>query len=471
MKKQILILFILGATLGACSQKGKNVEWIASTEMATWVEHKTHFSATDVPNVSSEVILFPNKPLQEIKGFGACFNELGWTSLSLLSESDRETVMKELFSPGKGLNFTIARMPIGANDFSLGWYSYNETPGDFMLTDFSIENDEKTLTSFIRNAKRYHPELKIWASPWCPPSWMKYNKHYACRPDKVNDLEGDPKTDLEGTDMFIQEDRYMEAYARYFGKFIDAYKKKGIDIYCVAPQNEFNSCQNFPSCTWTAAGLARFTGKFLGPEMQKRDVEIMLGTVERPNTLLCDTILNDPDCKRYITSVGFQWAGKGAIGDISQRYPNLTLYQTEQECGDGKNNWKGAVYSWKLMEHYLSNGCNIYDYWNISLEKGGISHWGWAQNSLVVVDPATKTYEYTPEFYVMKHFSHFILPGAVRLETSGMDNLLAFKNPDGSIIVVAGNFSPEDKTIKITLDNGQSIYPNLAANSFNTFKF
>lgn len=73
----------------------------------------------------------------------------------------------------------------------------------------------------------------------------------------------------------------------------------------------------------------------------------------------------------------------------------MELYQTEQECGDGRNNWEGAVHSWNLMKHYLSNGVNIYDYWNISLLKRGISRWGWAQNSLVTVDSEPQTYTYT----------------------------------------------------------------------------
>ena len=469
MKKGIFALFILSLIASACTPKGETVNWISTTESTQW-EVQNIGSSAEGQTPSAEIRIFPEKKLQEIKGFGACFNEFGWHSLSFLSESDREAAISELFTPGKGLNFNISRMPIGANDFSLEWYSYDETEGDFQLENFSIANDENTLIPFIRKAKEHNPNLKLWASPWCPPSWMKYNKHYACRPDKVNDLEGDPTTDLEGSDMFIQEDRYMDAYARYFGKFIDSYKEKGIDIYCVAPQNEFNSCQNFPSCTWTAAGLAKFTGQFLGPEMQKRGIELMLGTIERPNTLLCDTILNDPECKKYITSAGFQWAGKDAISDIYKRYPQLTLYQTEQECGNGKNDWSGAVHSWKLMEHYLSNGCNIYNYWNISLEKGGISRWGWAQNSLIVVDRENKSYEFTLEFYVMKHFSHFVLPGAVRLETSECDHLLAFKNTDGSIIIVAGNFTKEDKALKITLEGGQSFTPTLKANSFNTFK-
>ena len=127
----------------------------------------------------------------------------------------------------------------------------------------------------------------------------------------------------------------------------------------------------------------------------------MFGTMERPNAALVDTLLNDPESSKYIRGVGFQWAGKGAIASIHQRYPALKLYQTEQECGDGKNTWDAALYAWQLMQHYLNNGTSAYLYWNISLEDGGISRWGWAQNSLVVVDADRKSYRYTPEYYIM----------------------------------------------------------------------
>ena len=116
---------------------------------------------------------------QTMEGFGGCFNERGWTSLSKLSDADRESVLRELFDPVAGARFSLCRMPIGANDFALKAYSYDETKGDFELKHFSIENDRATLIPFIHAAQRYQPKLRVWASPWSPPSWMKKNGFYA----------------------------------------------------------------------------------------------------------------------------------------------------------------------------------------------------------------------------------------------------------------------------------------------------
>jgi glucosylceramidase len=393
-----------------------------------------------------------DQPAQVVDGFGACFNELGWTSLQALGEGDRDAVLRGLFAPGVGGTFTICRMPIGANDFSRDWYSYDETPDDFDLRRFSIANDLETLIPFIRAAKKHQPAVRLWASPWSPPSWMKTNGHYAAALPRGNAPSNGIRPDQvgkEGTDMFRLEDRYLDAYARYFGKFIDAYREAGIPVPMVMPQNEFNSAQPFPSCTWTAAGLARFI-RHLGPEMAKRSVEVYFGTLERANVDLLRASMNDAEAARHLKGVGLQWAGKMATPDIHRLYPQLKIYQSEQECGDGKNDWPFCSYTWQLIKHYLRSGANAYMYWNISLDSGGVSHWGWRQNSLVSVDTAAKTFKWNHEYYVLKHLSHFVQPGARRHETEGtLDDALAFRNPDGTIVVVLRNPTTEARPVNV----------------------
>lgn len=488
MKKKSLFLALAAGTLLSC-QHTPEVAWVSTTFDEPWVTQP----AVPVSETGKEadIVIDPANTRQTIDGFGTCFNELGWVSLNKLDASARDSILNEMFTPGVGANFTICRMPVAANDFAVDWYSYNETAGDFEMKDFSIDHDRQTLIPFIQAALRYQPDLKIWASPWCPPSWMKYNKHYAglstmkmarLLKERLKDGEStymtrvvdnglpEDKEGKEGTDMFIQEDAYLKAYALYFSKFIDAYRQEGIDIFAVMPQNEFNSAQIFPSCCWTAKGLANFVGKYLGPAMAEKNVEVMFGTMERANRALVDTILQDKDCARFVKGVGFQWAGKDALPKVQAKYPDIKLYQTEQECGNGKNDWKGAAYSWDLMKHYLKNGVSVYEYWNTSLMEGGISRWGWAQNSLVVVDENGKSFRYTPEYYIMKHVSHYVLPGAKRIETSGSyEDVLAFVNTDNSIVVVIGNAEPTDKVVSFQI-NGIVYSPTLKANSVNTFK-
>ena len=500
--KYLILLFVF-AFIASCDSKQPVIEWVSTTPDSQWVRRDGISLSSDATDFDAKIQL--DKKLQTIEGFGACFNEMGWASLSLLPEEDQSEIFRELYEPGIGANFTVCRMPVAANDFSIDWYSYNETEGDFEMKNFSINNDLNTLVPFIKKAQQYNSDLKLWASPWSPPSWMKYNKHYASvsslravemarefieqrkkegsegegtfgsffdnimNPNYQNDLPFD-RQGQEGTDMFIQDEKYLKAYALYFQKFIDAYDEQGIDISMVMPQNEFNSAQVFPSCCWTAKGLANFIGSYLGPAMKEKGVEIYFGTMERPTEALVDTILTDPKSSQYVGGVGFQWAGKDALPGINKKYPELAMYQTEQECGDGKNDWEGAEHSWDLMKHYLRNGVSVYEYWNTSLLEGGISRWGWAQNSLVVVDTKEKDYRFSYEYYLLKHLSHYVLPGAKMLETSGdFDDLLAFENTDSSIVVMAYNESDQEKNIKLEI-SGKLLKATLEAKSFNTIK-
>lgn len=467
--KHLISIAFLSITISVFAQQ--KLELISTTENESWKISESVTSISALKN--ADVKINQSDYLQTIEGFGGCFNEMGWLSLNALNEVDRKSIMKDLFLKNEGLNFTICRMPVGANDFSTDWYSYNEMDNDFEMKNFSISHDLQTLVPFINEAKQFAPDLKIWASPWSPPSWMKWNKNYACKmsngtePNYGNSLTPD-KQGQEGANMFIMKEKYLKAYSLYFTKFIEAYRREGIHISTVMPQNEFNSCQIFPSCTWTASGLAEFVGKYLGPAMKGQNVEIMLGTMERPSESLIDTILNDKLSGQYIKGIGFQWAGKDAIPGIHKRYPNIKLYQTEQECGDGKNDWNYCKYTWTLLKHYLKNGASAYMYWNIALEEGGISRWGWRQNSLVSVNKEAKTFRYNYEYYLLKHVSHFVKSGAKLLKTSGdFNNLLAFKNPDNSLIIIFQNEDSVDKQISIDID-GKYFSVLLKADSFNT---
>ncbi|MER7278646.1 glycoside hydrolase family 30 beta sandwich domain-containing protein [Dactylosporangium sp. NPDC000244] len=413
--------------------------WIVSTRDALWQERDLPAPADGPP----DIVVRTDEPRQVVEGFGACFNELGWDALSALAEPDREDVLRELFA-----QFTICRLPIGANDFARDWYSHDEVPGDVALEHFSIARDLETLVPFIHAARRHRPGLRLWASPWSPPAWMKTNRHYAA---------GE------------MDESYLESYAEYFGRFIDEYRRQGIAIEMVMPQNEFNSAQVFPSCLWTPDGLARFIRQ-LGPRMHARDVAVFLGTAERADDTLVSRVLADPQAGRWIAGAGFQWAGKRAVAAIHREHPRLRIYQTEQECGDGRNDWRYCRYAWTQLRHYLSNGANAYMYWNIALTPGGRSTWGWPQNSLVTVDPATRQYVYNPEYYLLKHVTAFVPPGARVVETlslNGFENQLAFVDADGRTVVVIQNDNAEDVTVTVQAE-ARRVTARLPADSFST---
>lgn len=421
-------------------------------------------------NVSAESMASAARSSQTMHGFGACFNELGWTALKKLPPADRDAVMQELFGPTHGARFTYCRMPLGANDFSTAPYSYDEVANDFALRHFSIEHDHSTLVPFIHSAQACNPALKLWASPWTPPSWMKRNHFYAeaqampgwipngIRPDQIGH---------EGQDLFLLEPRYLAAYANYFAKFIQAYAAEGIRIGMVMPQNEFNSPQNFPSCTWTPEGLIQFV-RILGPKMTELGVDIFFGTLERGNPALFETVRADPTAGPFLKGIGVQWAGKNALPALHQHFPVLPIYGSEQECGDGGNTWEYTGYCWNLMKTYFRNGVRAYMYWNIALEQGGKSTWGWSQNSLVLVNSKEGSFRYTSDYYLLKHLTHFVEVGATPVTFTGTcNNCLSFRNPDGSLVVLLRNELSHTQAVQLQIA-AQSFHVQLAPDSIST---
>ena len=400
---------------------------------------------------------------QTIDGFGGCFNELGYIALKKIPNDKKEEVLRNLFDPEE-CNFTYCRLPIGANDYAESWYSLNETKGDYEMKNFSIERDKECLIPYIKEAEKYSGELNLFASPWSPPTWMKFPEVYNF-----------------GT--LIWEEKNLKAYALYFKKFIEEYQKEGIKINQVHIQNEPIADQKFPSCVWSGKQLRDFIKEYIGPlfEENKLDTEIWLGTLNSPYddygdenwqfgqyNNFANTVLSDKDAKRYINGVGYQWGGKHALLQTRIAYPEMKLIQTENECGEGKNSWEYAEYVFNLMWTYFINGVSAYTYWNMALEEEGISTWGWRQNSLITVTKDNDV-KYNPEYYLMRHFSKYIKQGATMKGLKGdfAGNALAFENPDGSVVLELLN--PFDELQEVTFSvNGEDYSFNIQPHSFNT---
>lgn len=467
VRKNITMLFlVLLITFGVNAQK---VTWKYTTEKEPW-KKGTDLSFKN-SSEKADIAIYPDKKLQKMDGFGACFNELGWEVLQAVDQKTRNTIITDLFS-AEGVNFSLCRIPLGSNDYSFNYYSYNDVPEDFEMKNFSIDRDRYILIPYIKSALAIRPNLQIWASPWSPPLWMKVNNHYA-----MGSYNGD-KTMNEGQAIrnnataFKMENRYLQAYALYFSKFVEAYEKEGIDISSVMVQNEPIYQPHWQSCTWRPDDLAYFIGKFLGPQFQKSatKADLWLGTVNSGDPNYTRTILNDKEASKYIKGLGVQWDAKKAIATINKEFPNMPIMQTESECGNGDRNWKSAEYTWSLINTYLTNGANSYMYWNMVLDPSGASTWGWRQNALITIDKQTKKVTYNPEYYLMKHLSHYVLPGAYRLETSEGKDHLAFVNPNGEIVLMVMNQNEESKLVTLAVNNKQ-LSLQLKGRSINTFTF
>jgi len=437
----------------------KKVNLISSTKYEVLINENVYIN----DEKAYHTLELNEQSYQTIEGFGACFNELGYMALNKLTEDKKEEIMKNLFHPLE-CNFTYCRLPIGANDYSANWYSLNETKGDYEMNNFTIERDKECLIPYIKDAEKYSGKLNLFASPWSPPTWMKFPEVYNF-----------------GT--LIWEEKNLKAYALYFKKFIEEYEKEGIKIDQVHIQNEPIADQKFPSCVWSGEKMRDFIKGYIGPlfEKSKLDTEIWLGTLNSPYddygdknwqfgqyNNFANTVLSDKDTKKYISGVGYQWGGKHALLQTKVAYPEMKLIQTENECGEGKNSFEYAEYIFNLIWTYVINGVCAYTYWNMVLEDNGVSTWGWKQNSLITITNDNNI-RYNPEYYLMRHFSKYIKRGAVMKGLKGdyAGNSLAFENPDGSMVLELLNPFDEMQEITFCLE-GTNYNFIVKPHSFNT---
>jgi len=398
---------------------------------------------------------------QTIDGFGGCFNENGRKALAAVDARLADSVMKEIFDTVTGCKFNLCRMPVGASDFSVStptlnrWYSLNETVNDTNMTSINITRDKIYLIPFIKSAMVYRPNLKMWASPWSPPKWMKVN----------NDV---PAAN------FIQTPTMLRAYARYLAKAVKLYQAEGINLVGLSVQNEPYTNNPYPCCFWSASEIRDLIKLYVGPQFDADQVNcnIWSPTMNNGSFSEFNTWLSDPGSAKYIKAVCFQWEGENAVQQVHTSYPNMTLYQTETKCGSHENNWAYAENpTFQQMKWYFDRGANGYMQWNMVLDQTGLSAWGWAQCSMVSVDTTLKKVTFNPQHYCAKHFSYYVKPGAKKIKTSGtFANQVGFRNPDGSVAVVANNTGTGAVTMGVRL-GAQMMNVQMPGHSFGTFVF
>jgi glucosylceramidase len=395
---------------------------------------------------------------QTWEGFGGAFNEIGWNELKMLSQSDQDKAIQLLYGTD-GAHFAMGRIPMGASDYALTRYTEDETSGDTSLTNFSITRDTMYLVPYVKAATAVNSGIRFWSSPWTPPTWMKTTS------GSVNGtscaLVG--QTMYDGGCMNASTAN-LTAYAQYFVKFVAAYKDQGINIDMVAPQNEPNYAQGYPSCLWNSSDYTKFVGQYLGPALTSagNGTKVMLGTNSNgdsgKDSSVVSTAWGDSTAKSYFKALGLQWGMldnfEGSSNSTYKGY-GISIWATEH------NDQAYGVESWGYVDKAIKAGVTSYSAWNMVTDgvgKGNDTTRQWAQDSLLTVKPSTCNGTWidqgqlcaTPAYYVFRHCSQFVQVGAKVLSTSGGD-ALAFKNPDGSEVAVMYNSGSASSSYTVSI--------------------
>jgi glucosylceramidase len=450
-----------GSGAGGATTPTSKPKLVTSAANAYWQEG----TLADVTS-SADITINDASASQTWDGFGGTFNEAGWDVLSLLDASERDRALKLLFG-ADGTHFVFGRIPIGASDYAMDRYTLDETADDFTMDKFSIERDKKQLIPYIQAALALNPNLRLWGSPWSPPTWMKDNKAFD---------GGNMKDDAN----------ILKAHALYLAKFVEEYGKAGMKIEAVHPQNEPGYETRYPSCLWTPALMTKYIRDYLGPTFAERNVtaQIFLGTMSNPDSgkdsTILSTVVADSGAMKFVKGFGLQWGMIAGVPTVKSK--GLPIWETEHKCGNypwetstfnssqPPNDHAYAEESWGLIRDWIKAGVNAYSAWNMVLDTKGLNldpQRPWPQNSLLTVDRSTKKLNVTPAYYVFRHFAQFVVPGAKVVASGSSNNVVAFKNPDGSIVVILYNSGGSAQ--KITLGIGSAkVQLSIPAHGFAT---
>jgi len=386
---------------------------------------------------------------QEILGFGGAFTEACTLNLENMGEELKKKVLELYFDREKGIGYNFCRSTINSCDFSEDFYSYDDVEGDFELEHFDISHDKKTIIPTIREAMEVGENLLLYATPWSPPAWMKTNGKMS----KGGKLKPECR----------------QAWADYFGRFLQEYEKEGIPIWGITLQNEAKAEQGWESCWYSAEEEREFATEYLKPafqEMGLEDRKILFWDHNKERVVdRALATMNSPKARDTFDGVAVHWYSGDHFSalDVTHRlFPEKYIISSEQCTGKGKSpEASGERYAHDIIGN-LNNWANAWVDWNMVLdEDGGPDHWkeeqkasGWPEEKIwvgeapIVYDRAGKKLDIRSSYYYMGHFSKFIRRGAKRIGSSIFDSALetcAFRNPDGSTVCIVLNRTEKDR--------------------------
>lgn len=468
---------------------------------------------------------------QTIDGFGNSITESSVFVLACLSPEQRHAVLKEMYG-AEGANFSASRTVVGSSDFALkGHYSFDDADGDIALDSFSmavhqdgfsrqeypqIQDEQYDIWQCLHEiaeikASQPDHEWRLVASPWTAPAWMKDNKQFF---------------DLQKRYGGALLPDYYDAYARYYIKYLEAYRDSGIDFWAITPENEpMGNDGSWESMHLSPAAEAELIGRYLGPRLQRSGFENVKILGFDQNTFeaapYTAAIFGDSLANQYTDGTALHWYGStvscfpDVLDSLHAAHPDKRLIHTEG-CVDnlGRDGWPGVsdydgykeccwfendafwwnanatdwAYStpWWPEWHpkyavthryarYIIEGINHwltgYIDWNAVLDSiGGPTHVFNHCGAMLMVDYPSRLY-FTPYYYILKQFSRSMRPGDVVLgcqpsEISNQIFVCATQNAEGQIAV---NILNSGEEVSFPLQIGEYVATiDMPANSVET---
>ena len=449
MKKGI---FILGLILFLISEgTAQFSQTVTTADGLSLLKHiaKPMLLSDQFNQLTSKDTVFIDEGIQyqKIEGFGYTLTGGSAYLLHQMPLQNRAAILKELFGQGPNdLNINYLRISIGASDLDATVFSYDDLKDgevDPDLKKMSIAKDQEFLIPILKEIQSIQPNLKLIASPWSPPVWMKDN--------------GKSK----GGHLLT---KYYETYAQYFVKYIQLMRAEGLQMNAVTIQNEPEHGGNNPSMLMSAAEQTIFIKNHLGPAFKKQGIttEIVIWDHNADNPNYPIQILNDSVAKSFISASAFHlYLGhESALSKLHQAHPDKKIYFTEQWTG-AKGSFEGD-FLWH-MQHIvigtMSNWSSMVLEWNLANDPTYGPHTpGGCTECLGALTITGSDFKRNVSYYIIGQVAPFLPAGSVRIQTTSSNTQIqsiGFKRPDGKKVLVALNTG---KQAVFTIDFEQKKY-------------
>lgn len=418
----------------------KVVCWLTKPDESVLLKRQPASAYSTITNSNSTITIDTAQSYQQMDGFGYTLTSGSATLINDMTAGEKSKLLTELFDDGENsIHVSYLRIAIGASDLSANVYTYDDMPTgqtDPDLENFSLQPDETDLIPILKEIIAINPVIKIIATPWTPPVWMK---------DNGNSVGGSLKPE------------FYSAYANYFVKYIQAMKMEGIDITAITPQNEPLHDENNPSLLMEAPQQIDFIKNHLGPAFQTAGLTTKIivydHNCDKPDYPLA--ILNDPAAKAFVDGSAFHlYAGNiSTLSQVHNAHPDKNIYFTEQYTAS--NGEFGGDLQWHLKNLVIGaprNWSRTVFEWNLANDinygphtPGGCTT---CKGALTINGSAIKR---NVAYYIIAHISKFVTPGSVRIASNIIGDLqnVAFKTPSGQIILIVMNEASTESTFNI----------------------
>ncbi|WP_328465345.1 carbohydrate-binding protein [Actinoplanes sp. NBC_00393] len=487
--KSLVVAALTATTLTGVPAGDVKVTGTYSGGAAHWADLPAATMTKGAKTADATVVIDPSRSRQHYTGIGFSIDETSVSNLWKLTPAERDRAIRLLVDPRTGAGFDRFRVTIGSPDLieHRPFWSYDELPTgvteDWDLRYFSIQRDiDLHIVDTIKLIQKYNPKATFLASAWSAPAWMKTNNRF------LGEVALKPGSSTEYYQVGKLRDECIDVFARYYVKFVQAYRRQHINIDALTLLNEPGMDVVYPAMDISVDQQKRLSVA-IKRELRRAGLSTQLYVHDfnfwdwrDPNsteTKNYHRIFADPATRKAVDGIAFHpyWGDPTVMRDAYEEF-GKPVHLTET-----------SDLSPATVLADMRLDASSYLLWAQATDKdGGTLHWtdkrdnnvDWDEvartskwpDRLVKVDTTTRTFTVRDELYQLGQFARYLRPGHVRVQSSttdgGVGNVV-FRDRN-EYVAVLGNGNAVDTSVEVVL-GGRSFRTVVPARAYATYRW